>query len=88
MIAEQFPTLVPQILAIHDEQQWLLMKAAPGEKVPPDANLLAYLLRWKTLLQTYEHMQQTLYSTCIQPGKTIREKLDQSGPSLEYICET
>jgi tetratricopeptide (TPR) repeat protein len=27
-------------------------------------------------------------SACIQPGKTIREKLDQSGPSLEYICET
>jgi Phosphotransferase enzyme family len=58
MIAEQFPTLVPQVLAIHDEQQWLLMKAAPGEKVPPDANLLDYLPRWKTLLQTYAHMQQ------------------------------
>ncbi len=57
MVAEQFSTLVPQVLAVHEGQRWLLMKAAPGEKMPSDANLLDSLPQWKTLLQTYAHMQ-------------------------------
>lgn len=55
-----YPTLVPQVLAVHEEQRWLLMKAVPGEKMPPDANPLNYLPRWKTLLQTYALMQRDI----------------------------
>ena len=57
MVAAQFPTLVPQVLAVHEENRWLLMRAAPGEKMPLDANPLDYLPRWQTLLQTYARMQ-------------------------------
>jgi hypothetical protein len=57
MLAAQFPPLVPQVLAVHKEHRWLLMKAAPGAKMPLDANPLDYLLRWKTLLQNYARMQ-------------------------------
>jgi Phosphotransferase enzyme family len=57
MLTAQFPTFVPQVLAVHEEHRWLLMKAAPGEKMPLDANPFDYLPRWKTLLQAYARMQ-------------------------------
>jgi hypothetical protein len=61
-LSAQYSTLVPQVLAVHEEQRWLLTKAVAGEKMPPDANALDYLPRWKTLLQTYALMQRDIAS--------------------------
>jgi Phosphotransferase enzyme family len=57
-LATQYATLVPAVLAVHEEQRWLLMKAVPGQKMLPSANPSEYLARWKTLLQTYARMQR------------------------------
>ena len=57
MLAAQFPSFMPQVLAVHEEHRWLLTKTAPGAKLPLDANPRHYLLRWKTLLQNYARMQ-------------------------------
>lgn len=58
MLARHYPTLVPIVLAVHEEHHWLLMKAAPGQKKPSSANPLDSIARWKTLLQTYARMQR------------------------------
>ena len=58
MLANQYPTLAPPVLAVHEEQRWLLMKAVPGQKMPSNANPFDYVARWKTLVQLYARMQR------------------------------
>ena len=58
MLASQYPTLAPTVLAVHEEQRWLLMKAVPGQKMPSNANSFDYVVRWKTLLRLYSGMQR------------------------------
>ena len=57
MIASQYPILTPSVLAVHEEQRWLLMKAVAGKKIPSDANPREYLTRMETLFFTYAQMQ-------------------------------
>ena len=57
MIASQYPTLAPPVLAVHEERRWMLMKAVVGKKIQPSANPNEYLARWETLLSTYAYMQ-------------------------------
>ncbi len=58
LIASQYPTLAPPVLAVHEGKRWLLMKAVVGKKLPSHANPQEYFPRWETLLTTYAHMQK------------------------------
>ncbi len=57
MIASQYASLAPSVLAVHEERRWLLMKAVVGKKLPSSANPHEYLPRLTTLLNIYAHMQ-------------------------------
>ncbi len=58
MLASQYLTLAPPVLAVHEEKRWVLMKAVVGKKVVPNANPAEYIGRLETLLYTYAQMQQ------------------------------
>ena len=58
MLASQYPTLTPPVLAVHEERRWMLTKAVVGKKIRSGANPHEYLARWETLLSTYAQMQQ------------------------------
>ncbi len=57
MIASQYISLAPHVLAVHQERRWLLMKAVVGKKLTSNANPDKYLPRLKRLLFTYAQMQ-------------------------------